>query len=95
MATRGDRLPGRKAQAQRDSVLNTAKAQRERLMAALRRGAVTTVQARRTLDVMHPAQRVLELRAAGLQIVTHWTVEPTECGRLHRCARYVLTGGRA
>ncbi len=67
-----------------------ADTQRERIYAALQIGPLSTVQARRWLDVMHPAQRVLELRNLGAQIDTVWGVEPTECGRLHRMAQYVL-----
>lgn len=70
---------------------NSAETQRERVMDALQAlGTLSTVEARRHLDVMHPAQRVLELRSLGAQIDTVWSVEPTECGRLHRMARYVL-----
>jgi len=76
-----------------DSHPNTAQAQRARLLARLRGGAVTTIQARRELDVMHPAMRVLELRKLGHRIITHWTLEATDVGRLHRVARYVLVRG--
>jgi len=70
---------------------NSAETQRERVMDALQAlGTLSTVEARRHLDVMHPAQRVLELRSLGAEIETVWSVEPTECGRLHRMARYVL-----
>lgn len=64
--------------------------QRERTMAALRQGPLTTIAARRYLDIMHPAQRVKDLREQGVEIDTVWTREPTECGRLHRMAKYVL-----
>lgn len=72
---------------------NDVEVQRDRVLAALREGPLSTVEARRWLDVMHPAMRVLELRAIGLNIDTVWSVEPTECGRLHRMARYVLRAG--
>jgi|GEM_PF-256182 len=67
-----------------------AQTQRERIHAALKLGPLSTIQARRFLDSMHPAQRVKELREKGIEIDTVWTREPTECGRLHRMARYVL-----
>lgn len=73
---------------------NSAAAQRVRLLTALRHGPVSTIDARRPpLDVMHPAQRVLELRAAGFNVLTAWSHEPTDAGKLHRVAKYVLVGG--
>ena len=70
---------------------NSASAQRNRLLAALRRRPVTTIEARRELDILHPAGRVKELRHNdGHQILTAWSYEPTDCGKLHRVARYVL-----
>lgn len=70
-----------------------AETQRDRILTALHEGPVSTVECRRHLDVMHPAMRVLELRAIGLRIDTVWSLEPTECGRLHRMGRYVLRVG--
>lgn len=74
---------------------NDVEAQRDRVLTALQEGPLSTVEARRWLDVMHPAMRVLELRNLGADIDTVWSVEPTECGRLHRMARYVLRAGVA
>lgn len=73
---------------------NSAEAQRQRILDALRHGPLTTLRARQALDVMHPAARVMELRIAGHQVITTWALEPTDCGRLHRVARYVLLGQR-
>ena len=50
----------------------SAQAQRQRLLIALRKGSITTQQARSKIDVLHPAGRVQELRAEGYNIVTHW-----------------------
>lgn len=72
---------------------NDVETQRERVLMALQEGSVSTVECRRHLDVMHPAMRVLELRAIGLRTDNVWSTEPTECGRLHRMARYVLRVG--
>ncbi|NMF98326.2 helix-turn-helix domain-containing protein [Aromatoleum toluolicum] len=69
---------------------NGTESQRQRILAALLSGPLSTLEARRFLDVMHPAQRVLELRDSGADIATHWTREPTEAGTLHRVARYIL-----
>lgn len=74
---------------------NDVEVQRDRVLTALQEGSVSTVECRRHLDVMHPAMRVLELRNSGLSIDTVWSIEPTECGRLHRMARYVLRVGVA
>lgn len=74
---------------------NDVEVQRDRVLTALREGPLSTVEARRWLDIMHPAQRILELRDQGVDIDTTWTLEPTDCGRLHRMARYVLRVGVA
>jgi hypothetical protein len=39
--------------------------------------------------------RVLAALREGLRIDTVWSLEPTECGLLHRMARYVLRVGVA
>lgn len=65
--------------------------QRRRLLAALRLGPVTTLDARERLHVIHSSARVLELRERGYRILTTWTHEPDAWGRPHRVARYALT----
>ena len=69
---------------------NGAAAQRARLLKALRRGPVTTLQARGRLDVMHPGGRIMELRRMGHEILTLRTRETTPGGQQHVVARYVL-----
>lgn len=70
---------------------NSARSQRMRMLAAFaERRSVTTIEARRDLDILMPAARVFELRARGYDIETIWTDDLTECGRKHRVARYVL-----
>lgn len=69
---------------------NSSQAQRQRLLSALQIAPLSTIQARRDLDVMHPGGRILELREQGHEIHTFWIFEPTACGRLHRVAKYVL-----
>ncbi|WP_024304115.1 helix-turn-helix domain-containing protein [Pseudogulbenkiania sp. MAI-1] len=69
----------------------SAEAQRQRLLVALRQGPVTTLQARRLHDVLHPAARVQELRERGNRIITCWVTDNTSEGRPHRVAKYVLT----
>ena len=72
---------------------NSSEAQRRRLLARLRSGPMTTLQARRELDILMPAARVFELRAIGHRIDTFRTDEATESGKRHNVARYVLQSG--
>lgn len=69
---------------------NAACEQRKRLLDRLRLGTVSTLEARRELDIMHPAARVMELRNAGYQIDRLTVDESSDCGRLHKVARYML-----
>lgn len=78
---------------QLQSIGNNASAQRNRVLAALRtHGSLTTLEARRRLDVLHVAARVLELRDAGFQIMTAWAWDHTAEGSPHRVAKYFLLG---
>ncbi|WP_084312177.1 helix-turn-helix domain-containing protein [Desulfobulbus elongatus] len=70
----------------------SAEAQRGRILSWLRRDSLTTLEARRALDVMHPAARVMELRRQGHPIETVWTDELSDAGGWHRVARYILRG---
>lgn len=74
---------------------NSSSAQRARILSALQQGPVTTFEARKRLDVPHPAGRVMELRKAGHEIATFWTDAYSEVGKKHRVARYELLGQRA
>jgi hypothetical protein len=69
---------------------NSAKYQRQRALVRLRKNPATTIELRREEDIMMPAARVFELRALGHKIDTIWIEQPTECGRIHRVAQYVL-----
>ncbi|MEE9354305.1 MAG: helix-turn-helix domain-containing protein [Methylococcaceae bacterium] len=73
---------------------NSSAAQRQRLLTALRKGPITTLQARKKLDILHPAGRVQELRKEHYNIVTHWLTVYTTGRRKHRVARYVLFSGK-
>lgn len=76
-----------------NSNFNTASAQRNRILAHLEKNrSLTTLQARRLLDVMHPAARVMELRKRGYDILTNWKYDTTTEGGKHRVAEYVLMG---
>lgn len=74
---------------------NDAATQERRIFDALQSWPVSTLEARRYLDVLHPAARVLSLRQEGIEILTVWTNQVTECGKPHRVAKYVLTKGAA
>lgn len=75
------------------SALSTA-AQRARILQFLQSGKpLTTLYARHYLNVMHPAARVMELRKAGHNIVTHRRKDSDTAGRTHSVAEYVLLSG--
>ena len=70
---------------------NSAPAQRFRLIEWLRkRGHIDTVEARRELDILSPASRIMELRKGDFQIETVWIDRETDAGKKHRIGRYVL-----
>jgi hypothetical protein len=69
---------------------NSTSAQRQRLLERLRHMPITTLEARSQLDILMPATRVFELRKQGFEIDTFRTLAPTECGKSHSVARYVL-----
>jgi len=75
---------------------NSASTQRQLLAEALRQCAsLTTLEARRFLDILHPAARAMELRRQGLDIITHWLIVITEAGAKHRVGLYVLRSNAA
>jgi hypothetical protein len=72
----------------------SAEAQRLRLIAALRKGPVTTLEARRDLDILMPGARIHELRHKnGFKIETFPVNQETDCGVSHRVGMYVLMPG--
>jgi hypothetical protein len=74
----------------RNFIHNSSASQRARLLEALRLGPVSTLMARRDLDILHPAARVQELKARGHKIMTHEVIEESQPGHTHRVAHYVL-----
>jgi len=72
---------------------NTATAQRKRILEYLRIHSLDTLTARKELDVMHPAARVMELRKRGVKIQTLKIYRESDCGEIHRVACYVLEAG--
>lgn len=71
---------------------NAAENQRMRILAALRKhGSITTIEARRFLDVLAPAPRIWELRHRfGESIDTLMVYQETEQGKPHRIGKYIL-----
>lgn len=74
---------------------NSAFAQRQRVLEALRKGPKSTLELRAKSDVLHPPGRVCELRKLGYRIITEWTQDFTPEGYPHRVAYYVLLGEAA
>ncbi len=71
---------------------NSAFAQRLRLLDALRKRPMSTIEIRRELDILGVAQRIMELRCRGYRIDRNWIDVATDCGKLHRVALYALLG---
>lgn len=70
---------------------NSSANQRERIFDALRAiGSITTLEARKNLDILSPAPRIMELRKQGKAIATKWVKQATDCGKVHRVGLYVL-----
>ena len=70
---------------------NSAFSQRMRILDwFLDKPSLTTEQARRELDIMHPAARIMELRAIGYNILSFWEIVPTASGKTRKIAKYVL-----
>lgn len=68
----------------------TGATHQRRILDALRLGPLSTFEARKHLDVPHPAGRIQELRDDGNDIDTVRISEPGEVGRPHCIARYIL-----
>ncbi|MDT3718727.1 helix-turn-helix domain-containing protein [Pseudomonas oryzihabitans] len=64
--------------------ITAAQAQRARLYAQLQLGPVSTIEARRDLNIMAPAARIKELRESGVPVLTHLQPLHDEQGRHHR-----------
>tara|TARA_B100000446_G_C10352513_1_gene270070 strand:+ start:62 stop:397 length:336 start_codon:yes stop_codon:yes gene_type:complete len=74
-----------------DFVDHSTEAQAGRLLAALRCNPVSTIEAAKVLDIVHPPSTVRYLRAKGYVIHTDWTYLATGRGRKpHRVGKYVL-----
>lgn len=72
---------------------SSTRTQSTRLLEALQRlGSITTIEARKYLDVLCPAPRILELRriVGRNRIKTYRARQATDCGKLHSVGLYVL-----
>lgn len=88
------RRPGTPSKNQKNFTTNSLKHQREAILSYLRaHGSMTTLEARRNLDVLHPAGRIAELRRSGLEIDLVWVDDLSENGRPHKVGRYILNAG--
>ncbi|MGY5476831.1 helix-turn-helix domain-containing protein [Pseudomonas aeruginosa] len=55
--------------------------QDRKMMEALRKGPITTLEAANDLDIVHPPNTIRRLRNKGHEIITHWTYQATDPGR--------------
>jgi len=68
-------------------------AQAKKLLQALRAGPVSSIDAARSLDIVHPPSSIRWLRNHGYSIKTEWAYKSTGPGRRrHRVGLYVLAG---
>tara|TARA_B110000208_G_scaffold27214_1_gene35612 strand:- start:967 stop:1242 length:276 start_codon:yes stop_codon:yes gene_type:complete len=68
----------------------STESQRSLLLDHLKKGPLTTIQARDELGVMSPAPRVMELRRQGHNIITLRTETVDRTGTKHREGQYIL-----
>jgi hypothetical protein len=72
---------------------NDADTQCIRLMEALKTlDGVSTIEAVRYLDILHPPARKLNLIQAGNVIKLIWVNELSSCGEMHRVGKYFYMG---
>ncbi|WP_083281467.1 helix-turn-helix domain-containing protein [Pseudomonas sp. GTC 16481] len=67
-------------------------AQAKRMIAALRQGPVSSIEAAQKLDIVHPPSTIRHLRRKGWGILTQWCYQAAGPGLPpHRVGQYVLT----
>lgn len=72
---------------------NDAGTQTKRLLEAMQTlGGVSTLEATRYLDILHPPARKLDLIEAGHKVELIWVHECSGCGKMHRVGKYVYEG---
>jgi hypothetical protein len=55
-------------------------------------GSISTIEAHRYLDILHPPARKLNLLQHGHIVELIWVHEPSDCGEIHRVGKYVYMG---
>lgn len=79
------------ARLRKDHAGNDVAVQRDRILEVLQAGhSLTTLEARRELDVLMPATRIFELREAGHPVEKVMVDAMTDAGVRHKVARYFL-----
>ena len=67
--------------------------QTRRLLEAMQTlDGVSTIEASRYLDILHPPARKLDLIKAGYIVVLIWVYEQSACGEVHRVGKYFCLG---
>lgn len=71
--------------------MHSTHAQAQRLIEALRKGPVSTIEAAQDLDIVHPPSTIRHLRQQGWGILTRWCYQAAAPGRPpNRVGLYVL-----
>lgn len=90
-----ERCRSASAQLSKQVYNNDLASQRQSILDWLRQKSLTTLEARKELDVMAPAARIFELRHFfGFNIITNWLIKETKPGHKHRIGEYVLLPGK-
>ena len=72
---------------------NDAGTQCNRMLEAMQTlGGISTIEAHRYLDILHPPARKLNLVQGGHIVELIWVHEPSDCGAIHRIGKYVYMG---
>ncbi|WP_252090330.1 helix-turn-helix domain-containing protein [Pseudomonas sp. MWU13-3659] len=70
---------------------HSTNAQALRMIAALRKGPVSSIEAAKALDIVHPPSTIRHLRRQGWGILTRWCYQAAAPGRRpHRVGLYIL-----
>lgn len=78
--------------AQPDPDSHSTEAQALRMIQALKAGPVSSIDAARSLDIVHPPSTIRHLRRKGWAIMTEWCYQTAAPGRRpHRVGLYILT----
>lgn len=67
--------------------------QTKRLLEAMQTlGGISTIEASRYLDILHPPARKLNLIESGHLVDLVWVHELSGCGKIHRVGKYLYAG---